>query len=173
MVGPFFDFPSGEELKADTSCSSGISHRDCPGEMCMIAPLKESPIEPKVSLILLGAAVGSIASSVRELGISPTLCRSTNEAVAALKRLPYQAILCDLKLPGADKFMRDVRNQFPSVALLVFTQPGDLRGGILATLSGASGYIQAPLNPQKLTAVLHSALERKRLESAILSSVTQ
>jgi|GEM_PF-3239182 Response regulator containing CheY-like receiver, AAA-type ATPase, and DNA-binding domains len=136
----------------------------------MIASFIQKSHRSTVSLLLLGADARSLASSVGEYGIAPTSCSSTNEAVAALKELPYQAVLCDLKLPGAEKFMQDVRSKFPSVALLVYTQPGDLRGGILATLAGAAGYIQAPLDPANVTDLVHNALVRKRLETAIYSS---
>jgi ActR/RegA family two-component response regulator len=162
-----FQFPGQGALKTCSSSSSGVIIEGCLGDIDMNAPVARKPQRQPLSLILLGASARSLASSVGVFGISPTLCQNTNEAVAALKVLPYQAVLCDLKLPGAEKFMQDVRAGFPTVAVLVCTQPCDLRGGILATMSGAAGYIQAPLDPENVNAVLHSALERKRLESAI------
>jgi FixJ family two-component response regulator len=81
----------------------------------------------------------------------------------------HRAVLCDIDIPGVDgmQFLHRVCAGFPEVAVIVVTGPGDLCGGILAMISGASGYIQAPFESENIAAKIGSALKRKHLESAL------
>lgn len=133
----------------------------------MIEVVQKDPRRSVVSLILLGDDTRAILSSVSEYGISATLCPNIKEASEALGKWHYDAVLCDLKMRGAGQFLQHVRAKFPGVAVLVLTHPRDLRRGILATLSGASAYIQTPLEPKTVVTVVVRALESKRFSSAL------
>jgi len=133
----------------------------------MIKVVQKDPHRSAVSLILLGDDARAIVSSVSEYGISTTLCPNIKEALRALGRWQYHAVLCDLKMRGARQFLQYTRAKFPTVAVLVFTHPRDLRQGILATINGASAYIQTPLEPETVVSVVEKALESKRLASAL------
>jgi DNA-binding NtrC family response regulator len=133
----------------------------------MIKVVQKDPHRSEVSLIMLGNDARAILSSVSEYGVAATLCPNITEASEALDRRHYHAVLCDLKMRGARQFLQYVRANFPDVAVLVFTHPRDLRLGILATLSGASAYIQTPLKLRTVISVVERALESKRLASAL------
>jgi len=81
----------------------------------------------------------------------------------------HRGILCDIDMPGMDGMQVVQRGcvGFPDVAVIVVTRPGDVYSGILAMISGASGYIQAPLKPENVATKIGSALKRKHLESAL------
>jgi len=133
----------------------------------MIKVVHKEPRRSPVSLILLGDDARSILSSVTKFGISATLCPDFEEASQALSNSEYHAVLCDLKIRGAGQFLTRVRKQFPEVAVVVLTHPGDLRSGILATMDGAFGYVQTPLKPQIVASVVQRALASKRLALAL------
>ena len=83
----------------------------------------------------------------------------------------HQAILYDHAMPGmnGELLLKTVCADFPEVAALAVTQPGELRHGVLAMLAGASGYIQSPLRPEVMGASLRTALTNKWLDSAVRS----
>jgi DNA-binding NarL/FixJ family response regulator len=83
----------------------------------------------------------------------------------------HQAILFDHAMPGmnGELLLKTVCADFPGVAAVAVTQPGELRHGVLAMLAGASGYIQSPLRPEVMTANLRTALTKKWLDSAVRS----
>jgi DNA-binding NtrC family response regulator len=137
------------------------------GGVYMIKVVQTDPRRSAVSLALLGDITRDLLPSVGEYGISATLCSNVQEASDVLGKGEYQALLLDLKMRGANQFLQHVRAKFPSVAVLVFTQPRDLRLGILATIEGASAYIQTPLEPKTVVSVLKRALQFKRLSSAL------
>lgn len=118
-------------------------------------------------MILLGDDAKSLLPSVSQYGIAATLCLSVEEASVALDTCKYEAILCDLNLRGANQFLQFVSVNFPCIAVLVLTHPRDLRRGVLATLNGASAYIQTPLEPEIVASVVERALDSKRFTSAL------
>jgi DNA-binding NtrC family response regulator len=99
-------------------------------------------------------------------GLSAVACPNAGQAFELLEKNPYQAVFYDLRAPGMDgmEFMRRVHQRSPNVAFVMVTRPEDVRYGILAMLSGASDYIQAPLDPRAVIASLARALRRKYLE---------
>jgi len=133
----------------------------------MITVAQKKPRRFATSLIVLGDDARAILPSVSEYGISASLYPNVKEASEALGKWTYHAVLCDLKTRGARRFLQLVRDKFPEVAILVVTHPRHLRRGILATLNGASAYIQTPLEPKTVVSVMDRALESKRLASAL------
>ena len=120
-------------------------------------------------LLVVGTSAKSGISLLDGREFSATHCLDACEALQILRLGRYQAVLCDLELPGEGGMMlvSSVQAGFPDVAVVVITRPGKLRNGILAMMAGASGYIQAPLQPEIVTASLRSAMRRKQLDSAM------
>jgi DNA-binding NtrC family response regulator len=119
--------------------------------------------------------VGSSAKNgpawLDEYGFSATPCFDSSEALRMLSEGHHQAILYDHAMPGmnGELLLKTVCADFPEVAALAVTQPGELRHGVLAMLAGASGYIQSPLRPEVMGASLRTALTKKWLDSAVRS----
>ena len=106
------------------------------------------------------------AGLFEDTGLFPVACPNANQAFELLEKNPYQAVFYDLRAPGMDgmEFMSRVNQFFPQVAFVMVTQPEDVRDGILAMLSGASDYIQAPLDARAVIASLARSMRRKHLE---------
>ncbi len=133
----------------------------------MIKVVQNDPHSSAVSLILLSEDARAILPSVSEFGILATPCSNVKEASENLNKWKYHAVLLDMKIRGAEHFLQHIRAKFPCVAILVLTQPRDLRLGILATINGASAYIQTPLETRTVVSVVERALESKRLASVL------
>ncbi len=119
-------------------------------------------------LLVVGTSAMSGLSLLDGHEFSATHCPDASEALRILSQGRHLAVLCDLELPGKGmKLVSSVHAGFPDVAVVVITRPGKLRNGILAMLAGASGYVQAPLQPEIVTASLRSAMRKKQLDSAL------
>jgi FixJ family two-component response regulator len=68
--------------------------------------------------------------------------------------------------------LRSVKSEFPELPVVVLTKPKDIRFGILASIVGASDFIQTPVDAVKIRASLDRAIKRKHIEMALLRSET-
>lgn len=82
----------------------------------------------------------------------------------------YSAVFCALRIGqiNGPELLRSIRSEFPRLPVVAITKPKDLKFAILASMVGASDFIQAPLNAVKIRASLHRAITRKRVELALL-----
>jgi two-component system, NtrC family, nitrogen regulation response regulator GlnG len=126
--------------------------------------------DSSISILLIGASVKVCVPLLSRRGLSATLCPDAKSAIKMLSAARYQIALCYIDAPWErwTRFLNLVRQEFPEVAVVVVTKPRDLRRGVQAMVSGASGYVQTPIEPKTLVTVLQSALKRKRLEAALL-----
>lgn len=120
-------------------------------------------------LLVVGSSAKSGLSLLDGHEFSATPCRDASDALRILGLGRHQIVLCDLEMPGKGGMVlvNSVHAGFPDVAVVVITRPGKLRHGILAMIAGASGYIQAPLQPEIVAASLRTAMTRKLLDSAM------
>jgi DNA-binding NtrC family response regulator len=120
-------------------------------------------------LLVVGSSAKSGLSLLDGHEFSATPCLDARDALRMLSQGRHQVVLCDLEMPGMGGMVlvNSVHAGFPDVAVVVITRPGKLRHGILAMIAGASGYVQAPLQPEIVAASLRSALRRKQLDSAM------
>ena len=90
-------------------------------------------------------------------------------ARTALYRLtlePFDAILCDLNLPGGmrgDEFLRHVRSLSSTMAFVMLTGERDLVTAVESVKDGADDYIPKPCPPSRVAARLASALHQRRM----------
>jgi two-component system response regulator PilR (NtrC family) len=93
---------------------------------------------------------------------APTL----QDARAALLKGEPDVILCDLMLPdgsGID-FLREVKAQTPSIAVIMITAHTSTKSAIDALKAGATDYIAKPFDIEELKVIVAKAVERKELE---------
>jgi DNA-binding NtrC family response regulator len=117
----------------------------------------------------MGASAKASVGGLAECGFATTSCSNATHALEMLKRRRFGAVLCDIDFPGSNSanFLSQVYEEFPAVAVIVVVKPGDLRRGMLAIISGASGYLQAPPQAGEATLSVRSALLKKQLESTV------
>ena len=92
---------------------------------------------------------------------------SVDEARVLLDRESFAAVLCDINLPGVSGFdlLRELRENYPSIAPVMVTGRDDPRVANRALDLGAFGYITKPFAPNELLIDLANALHRRRLDA--------
>jgi two-component system response regulator AtoC len=102
------------------------------------------------------------------LGKKGYACRvaaSGEEALVALARESFDAVLTDLSMPGLDGLglLAKIKEKDPELVVIVVTAFATLETAILAMKAGAYDYIAKPFNEDEMVLVLEKALERNRL----------
>ncbi len=94
-----------------------------------------------------------------------TLARDGAEALAWIGRAPFDVVLTDIKMPGADGFqvLAAVRREAPDTEVVMMTAYGTVEKAVEAIKGGAYDYLQKPFDPDDAVRVVARALERKRL----------
>jgi putative nucleotidyltransferase with HDIG domain len=144
----------------------------------------EVPLSPQVETISGATALGR-PSVVRVLAVddelaasklialmlsSPafhcTTASSGEEALVALQRERFDAVISDLQMPGISglELLTQVRRSYPHMAFLVTTGVDDLEVGVQAMRCGADDYLVKPLRESAIRVSLESALHKRQLE---------
>ena len=91
------------------------------------------------------------------------------EALAALEREPFDAVISDLRMPGLSgvELLAEIRRRHPHVALLVTTGVDDVDVGVGAMRCGADDYLVKPLRESVVLASLDRALHKRQLERQV------
>lgn len=91
------------------------------------------------------------------------------EALAALQREPFDAVISDLQMPGISgmELLNEVRRRFPHVAFLVTTGVDDVDVGVQAMRWGADDYLVKPLQENVVIGSLERALHKRQLEEQL------
>jgi DNA-binding NtrC family response regulator len=86
-----------------------------------------------------------------------------------LARAPFDAVLTDLKLPGADgiELVRRVRATFPEIPVLVLTGYGTIASAVECIKAGAADYILKPADPDALQASFERAIATMALKREV------
>jgi cyclic di-GMP phosphodiesterase len=98
-----------------------------------------------------------------------TTAATAEEALVALQREPFDAVISDLQMPGLSgmELLMEVRHQHPHMAFLVTTGVDDVDVGVKAMRSGADDYLVKPLHEGAVVASLENALQKRRLEQEV------
>src|SRR5580704_9402358 len=115
-----------------------------------------------------------VASKLIGLMLRPPAFRCTTavdgeEALAALQRDRFDAVISDLQMPGisGQELLIQVRRSYPYIAFLVTTGVDDVDVGVHAMRSGADDYLVKPLHENAVLASLESALHKRHLERQV------
>lgn len=98
-----------------------------------------------------------------------TTAASSEEALVALQRDQFDAVISDLRMPGLSgmELLAEVRRNHPHMAFVVTTGVDDVDVGVKAMRSGADDYLVKPLRESALLASLENALHKRQLEKEI------
>lgn len=98
-----------------------------------------------------------------------TTASNGEEALAALQRHQFDAVISDLSMPGIGgmELLAEARRQHPHVAFLLTTGVDDVEVGVQAMRSGADDYLVKPLLESAVVASLERSLRRRELEQQV------
>jgi len=87
-----------------------------------------------------------------------------SEALRAMTREPFDVVLLDLRMPGADglSVLKAIREGWPASEVVVITGYPTLETAKEAVRLGAYEYLAKPVEPARVIQVAQGAAERKR-----------
>ncbi len=91
--------------------------------------------------------------------------REAVDLVARETAEPFQLVLTDLVMPGADglEVLARVKAQSPSTGVIVITGQGSIESAVRALKSGASDYITKPFNHDDFLLTVNRVIEQRRV----------
>ncbi len=92
-------------------------------------------------------------------------------AISLLAAQPFDVVVTDLRMPGADGFevLRAVKARAPETEVVMMTAYATVTDAVEAMKQGAYDYLQKPFDPDDASLVVARALERKRLKEQAAS----
>jgi len=93
-----------------------------------------------------------------------TCASDGQKALALIATQPFDVVLCDIRMPGADGFevLAAVKSCAPDTEVVMMTAYATVADAVLAMKQGAFDYLQKPFDPDAVSAVLAAALARQR-----------
>jgi DNA-binding NtrC family response regulator len=107
---------------------------------------------------------------LEEQGYTVAEAASGEEGVTAFERAPADAVLLDLRLPGADgiETMARIRRLGAPCVFVVMTAHGSIQSAVHAMRQGAHDYITKPFDNDELLLTLKRALDFERMRTEVL-----
>jgi len=89
-------------------------------------------------------------------------------ALALVATRPYDVVVTDIRMPGADGFelLAAVKARAPATEVVLMTGYATVQDAVRAMKQGAFDYLEKPFDPDAALAVVQRAAERKRLADA-------
>lgn len=122
---------------------------------------------PRVLIVDDEEHIGIILGRMLERGgYHHVVATSTKEARELMGACLFQAVLCDVKMPGESgiELMRWILEHHPDTAVVAVTVVSDPQGAAQILDLGIHGYITKPFNSEMVLINLSLALRRKALE---------
>ncbi len=94
------------------------------------------------------------------------------DAVQKIKSGDFDLVLMDVRMPELDglQALSQIKEHDPSTFVVIMTAHSNLQDAIIAIREGAYDYIEKPVQPDKLTALLKKALSARELVSDLALS---
>jgi len=108
----------------------------------------------------------TMTDALEEKGFAVTGASSGTEAIRLLHGAPFDVVVTDLRLPGADgmEVLREARGKVPPPSVIVMTGYGSVESAVAAMKSGAEDYLTKPFPVEALFLLLDKILRLRSLE---------
>jgi DNA-binding NtrC family response regulator len=128
----------------------------------------ESPRGPADRILLVEDKEGLrdvLRRTLEQEGYSVLPCSDGSQALSRLQREKFFLVLSDLKLPGADglEVLRAARRAEPTLPVILMTAFGTVADAVAAMKDGAYDFLEKPVDPDHLLALLQRALQHRSL----------
>ena len=133
---------------------------------------RQNGSEPPLSILLVDDEPNSreaVALCVEALGHNPRVAASAEEALRANESEVHDLALVDLRLGPASglELVTSLHEQSPWTKVAVITAHGSIDSAIEAMRRGAIDYIEKPVSPPRLEAVVRQITTVRRLERSL------
>jgi len=114
-----------------------------------------------------GALRTATALRLRDEGYLVDEAESGDEAIERLTHFAYDAVITDLRLPGASgtEILDAALARYPDIVVVLVTGYGTVKDAVAAIRLGAADFITKPFQFDELLHVLRAALERRDLRA--------
>jgi two-component system, NtrC family, response regulator len=94
---------------------------------------------------------------------------SLKSASKQLEKESIDVVLCDVKLPDGNgiDFVKEVKQKYPLIEVLMLTAYGNISGGVQAMKNGAFDYITKGDDNDKIVPLLNRAMEKAQLQKRV------
>jgi two-component system response regulator AtoC len=101
-------------------------------------------------------------------GFEVAAARNAEAALEQAERLPFDVVLCDLRMPGMDgmELLPHLVRRLPSSTVIMMSAYGTDELALEAMNRGAYDYLAKPFQPSELLFTMRKARERERLRRA-------
>lgn len=109
----------------------------------------------------------SLAHLLEQAGYSVTMARDGEQALAALGRDDFDAVLSDVRMPAMDGLELQRRAaEISSVPIVLFSAHADIPMAVEAIQNGAYNFLEKPFDPRRMITLLGNAVRLKRLQDS-------
>ena len=107
----------------------------------------------------------AMAESLRRIGYPCEVARSGPDGVRAIQIDHFDLVVTDLMMPEVDgmEILATARQLLPDAAVIMVTGHGNVPRAVEAMQAGAFSFLEKPITPKKLRAVVERAAETVRL----------
>src|SRR3989337_3869075 len=110
--------------------------------------------------------LSSLSAVLDDEGYTISTAETGSEAFKKLKDDTPSVVLLDVWLPDIDglEVLKEIRNAYPGVAVIVMSGHGTIEAAVRATKWGAYDYLEKPLSMERVHLIVKHAIEQQRLE---------
>ena len=111
------------------------------------------------------SARGGLQALLTDEGYRVEVAENGAVALARFRETAADVVVTDLKMPKMDglELLKKLREQDPTVPVLVCTAFGDVSSAVQAMRAGAEDYLTKPIDFDALTVAIERAIERREL----------
>jgi len=103
---------------------------------------------------------------IKELGFTCVTAQNGEHAIKFVQQEQPDVILTDMKMPNQDGFyvLKSTKEIDPHIPVIFFTGYGTVESAVEAMKLGAYDYLQKPVSPEQMEAVLNRAIDHRKLK---------
>jgi len=117
----------------------------------------------------------TLKACLESAGFGVIIATGEHDALFAAQSDAFDLAILDMQLQGFDgiELMRELRDMFPGMPVIILTGFGTIESAVLAMSQGAFSFLTKPVNMQQLLSSVEKALKNRRLTIAKADEVPE